>query len=133
MACTLQKERFPTSNHMFVDIELCHGVCVLHCKGRFVSGPEIDYMQSKLNDVKTMACDKVLADFQEVTCIGSMGVGFIVGIYSSVLHKTGGRFVLAGVSPFVAHVLDLTRLSSVIPLAPDLSAGLALLGAEVTS
>jgi hypothetical protein len=47
---------------MFVDIELFHGVCVLHCKGRFVSGPEIDYMQSKLNDVKTMACTKVLAD-----------------------------------------------------------------------
>jgi anti-anti-sigma factor len=130
MACTPQKERFPTSNHLFVDIELFHGVCILHCKGRFVAGPEMEYMQTKLDDVKRLACSNVLADFQEVTSIGSMGVAFVVGAYTSVVRKAGGRFVLTGVSPHVRHVLDLTRLSTVIPLASDLASGLAILGTE---
>ena len=126
MACVLQQEQFPMSN-VLVDIELSHGVCVLHCKGRFASGPESDYFQSKLNEVKTMACATVLADFQQVTSIGSMGVGFIVGIYTSVMLKPSGRFVLAGVNPFVQHVLDLTRLSKIIPVVSDLSSGFAIL------
>jgi anti-anti-sigma regulatory factor len=59
-----------------------------------------------------------------------MGLAFVVGIYSSVMRRPGGRFVVAGVSPFVRHVLDLTRLSSVIPLASDFESGLAVLRAE---
>jgi len=39
----------------------------------------------------------------------------------------GGQFVLTGARPFVHHVLDLTGLSGIIPLAADLAAGLAAL------
>jgi anti-anti-sigma factor len=115
---------------MLIDIEHYDRVCILHCKGRFVAGPEIEYMQTKLDDIKKRACTKILADFQDVTCIGSMGVTFLVGLYTSVMRKPGGRFVLAGVIPHVQHVLDLTRLSTVIPLASDLESGLAVLRAE---
>jgi anti-anti-sigma factor len=87
-------------------------------------------MQTKLDDIKKRACTKILADFQDVTCVGSMGVTFLVGLYTSVMRKPGGRFVLAGVIPHVQHVLDLTRLSTVIPLASDLESGLAVLRAE---
>jgi anti-anti-sigma factor len=118
---------------MLIDIEQYDRVCILHCKGRFVAGPEMDYMQTKMDDIKRLACAKVLADFQDVTAIGSMGVTFIVGTYTSVVRKPGGRFVLAGVNPLVRHVLDLTRLSTVIPLAPDLASGLAVLQAEEDS
>jgi anti-anti-sigma factor len=115
---------------MLIDIEHYDRVCILHCKGRFVAGPEIEYMQTKLDDIKKRACTKILADFQDVTCVGSMGVTFLVGLYTSVMRKPGGRFVLAGVIPHVQHVLDLTRLSTVIPLASDLESGLAVLRAE---
>jgi anti-anti-sigma factor len=115
---------------MLIDIEQYDRVCILHCNGRFVAGPEMEYMQTKMEDIKRLACTRVLADFQGVTCIGSMGVAFIVGAYTSVMRKPGGRFVLAGVSPLVKHVLDLTRLSTVIPLASDLASGLTVLRAE---
>jgi anti-anti-sigma factor len=115
---------------MLIDIEQHDRVCILRCKGRLVAGPEIEYMQTKMDDIKRLACTKVLADFQGVTCIGSMGVTFIVGAYTSVVRRPGGRFVLAGVSPLVRHVLDLTGLSTVIPQASDLAAGLAVLRAE---
>jgi len=130
MTCTSEQKRFPASNPMRIDIEECDGICILHCHGCFVSGPEIEYMQSKLNDVKRMPCARVLADFQDVSYIGSMGVGFLVGIYTSVMRKPGGRFLLTGVSPFVEHVLDLTRLSTIIPRTSDVASGLARLRAE---
>ncbi len=113
-----------------IEIEYQDRVCILRCKGRFVAGPEMEYMQARLDDIKRLACTKILADFQDVTCIGSMGVAFIVGTYTSVIRKPGGRFVLAGASPHVRHVLDLTRLNTVIPLASDLASGLAVLRAE---
>jgi anti-anti-sigma factor len=69
----------------------------------------------------------VLADFREVPSIGSVGLAFIVAIYNSVVKESGGRFVVAGVLPFVRKALDLTRLSSVVSLAPDPTSGLAAL------
>jgi anti-anti-sigma factor len=120
------------SDHMLIDIKQYDRVCVLHCKGRFVAGPEMEYMQTKMDDIKRLACARVLADFQDVSSLGSMGVTFIVGIYTSVMRKPGGRFVLTGASPHVRHVLDLTRLSTVIPLAADLASGLAVLRAEAS-
>ena len=99
---------------MQIDIEQQDRACVLRCKGRFVAGPEMEYMQTKLDEIKRLACIRVVADFHDVTAVGSMGVAFIVGIYTSVMRKPGGRFVLAGASPLVQHVLDLTRLSTVI-------------------
>jgi anti-anti-sigma factor len=115
---------------MLIEIEQYDRVCILHCKGRFVAGPDMEYLQTKLDEIRQLACTKVLADFQDVTCIGSMGVTFIVGIYTSVVRKPGGCFVVAGVNPHVQHVLDLTRLSTVIPLASDVASGLAVLRTE---
>jgi anti-anti-sigma factor len=115
---------------MLIEIELTDCICILRCKGRFVAGPEMEYMQTKLDEIKKLACTNVLADFQDVTSIGSMGVAFIVGAYTSVVRRAGGRFVLVGVTPHVQHVLDLTRLSTVIPLASDLASGLAVLRGE---
>jgi anti-anti-sigma factor len=115
---------------MLIDIEQYDRVCILRCKGRFVAGPEMEYMQTKMDDIKRLACSKVLADFQDVTSIGSLGVTFVVGTYTSVMRKPGGRFVLTGVGPLVQHVLDLTGLGTLIPQASDLASGLAVLGAE---
>jgi anti-anti-sigma factor len=115
---------------MLINIEHYDCVCILRCKGRFVAGPEMDYMQTKLDDIKKLACTKVLADFQDVSSVGSMGVTFIVGIYTSVVRKPGGRFVLVGASLQVKHVLELTRLNTVIPQASDVASGLSALGVK---
>ena len=116
---------------MLIEIEHYYSVCILHCEGRFVAGPEMEYMQAKLDEIRKLVCAKLLVDFQDVTSIGSIGVTFIVAAYTSVVQP-GGRFVLTGVNPRVRYVLDLTRISTVMPLASDLASGLALLGAEST-
>jgi anti-anti-sigma factor len=84
-------------------------------------------LSDKLDEVRKRRRDKVLADFRDVSSIGSTGIGFVVGVYTSVIKLPNGRFVLTGANPRVREVLDLTRLSSIIPLANDLSSGLAML------
>jgi anti-anti-sigma factor len=84
-------------------------------------------MQSKLQEIKSRNCCRLLVDFREVPCIGSMGIAFLVGLYTSVIRNAGGRFVVVGAAPLVQRVLDLTRLNTIIPLAPDMASGLAAL------
>jgi anti-anti-sigma factor len=116
---------------MVIEIEQQYdGVCILRCKGPFLPGPDLTYMQTKMDEVKRLTCSKVLVDFQDVASIGSMGASFIVGVYTTVMKQAGGRFVLTGFNPCVRHVLDLTGLSSVIPMASDLASGLSILRAE---
>jgi len=115
---------------MLIDIEQQERICILRCKGKLVAGPGMEYIQAKMDDLKKLACDRVLADFQDVTCIGSMGVAFLVGAYTSVTRRPGGRFVLIGANVLVQHVLQLTRLNTVIQQVPDLTSGLAALGIE---
>ncbi len=90
----------------------------------------MEYLRAKTDEIEKLGCTRLLVDFQDVTSIGSMGASFVVAAYKSVMGRPGGRFVLIGVNPRVRRVLDLTRISTVIPLACDLSAGLAMLGTE---
>jgi anti-anti-sigma factor len=70
----------------------------------------------------------MLADFRELQSIGSMGMGFVIGVYISVTKRAGGgRFILVGSNQRVREVLDITRLSTIIPLAADFPSGLAAL------
>ena len=115
---------------MVIEIEQHNGVCVLRCKGPFVSGANLEYMLAKIDQIRKLKCNRVLADFCEVTSIGSMGLTFIVAVCTSVVKDRDGRFVVAGALPFVRKALDLTRLSKVVSQAPDTTTGLAALQAE---
>ena len=114
---------------MVIDIEKLDDVCILRCKGRFATGTDPEYLCAKADEVQRTNCMKVLADFCDVPHIGSMGISFVVGLYSSVL-RSSGRFVLVGLHPRVREVFDLTRLSTIIPLAADVASGLAALRGE---
>ena len=75
---------------MTIDIEQQNDLCVLHCKGRFTAGLDLEYIHSKMDEVKKLNCRRVLVDFREVSAIGSMGVAFIVGLYTSAVRGSKG-------------------------------------------
>jgi len=112
-----------------IDVERYGDVCVVRCQGSFLAGLDQDYIQAKIEDIKQLNCRRVLADFHEVPLIGSTGIAFIVGVYIAIVRTAGGRFVLTGAPPLVQRVLEITRLSTVIPVAADFSSGLAALRA----
>lgn len=112
---------------MVIELERENDVCVVRLKGRFMTGADAAYLREKTEEIKSQTCGKVLADFREVPYLDSTGIGFVVGIYTSVTKSASGRFVLVGPNHRVQEVLDLTRLSTVIPLAPDIASGMASL------
>jgi anti-anti-sigma factor len=114
---------------MHIDFDYQDDVCILRTKGRFATGLDADYLRSKTDEIKKSGRRKVLADFSDVPYIDSTGIGFLVGVYTSVTNTLGGRFVITGPNPRVREVLDLMRLSTVIPIMADEASGLAFLNA----
>jgi anti-anti-sigma factor len=115
---------------MLIDFDYKDDVCILRLKGRFVTGGDREYLQAKIDELKNCGRRKVLADFSGVPYADSTGIAFVVGVYTSVTNSLGGRFVLVGPNHRVREVLDLTRLSTVIPVVADEAAGLVFLKGE---
>lgn len=106
-----------------IDVEKRDDVCLLRFQGNFHTGEDLDYLRAKMEEIKTFNCPKVLADFQDVPCVGSTGLSFLVELF----RTSGGRFVLVKTQRRVREVLDITHLSTVFPLATDIESGLAAL------
>jgi anti-anti-sigma factor len=113
------------SKPMLIEVRQKDEICLVRCEGRLVTADH-EYLQAKKDEIKGANCKKVLADFREVPEIGSAGIGFIVGVYTYT-KNSGGRFVLVGLRPRVREVLDITRVSTVIPLAADTASWLVRL------
>jgi anti-anti-sigma factor len=105
---------------ILIEIEKLRGVCFLRFRGGLQAGEHSEYLRAKLDEIETLGCAKVLADFGDVTRLGSTGLSFIVGLYK----VSGGRLVLARTQPRVREVLDITGLSRLIRLAADVDSGL---------
>jgi anti-anti-sigma factor len=110
---------------MLIEVRQEDDICLVRCGGHFLTADH-EYLRAKKDEIKGSNCKKVLADFSDVTEIGSAGIGFIVGVYTSTKHS-GGHFVLVGLRPRVREVLDITSVSTVIPLAADIASGLVAL------
>ena len=110
---------------MLIEVRQKDEICLVRCEGRLLTGDH-EYLHAKRDEIKEVNCKKVLADFSEVPDIGSAGIGFIVGVYTST-KNSGGRFVLVGLRPRVREMLDITRVSTIIPIAADVASGLATL------
>jgi len=115
---------------LFFEIEQRDDICILHIGGRLASGADADFLWMKAQEIKSLGCRKLIADICDLDSIGSAGIGFFVDLHTSTTKDTAGRFVLAGPSRHVLEVLALTGLSTIIPTAEDLPAGLAFCARE---
>src|SRR5712691_12372765 len=104
---------------MLVEFEHRGDVCILRLHGRFATGQDSAYLRARTDEIKSSGYTKVLADFSQVSYIDSTGIGFLIGIYTSILKNSKGRFVLANLNRRVRDVLELSRLAHVIPIYPD--------------
>ena len=122
-----------TKSPMLVDFEQRGDVCILRLHGRFATGQDSAYLRAKTDEIKNAGHSKVLADFSQVSYIDSTGIGFLIGIYTSVLKNSQGRFALANLNRRVRDVLELTRLANVMPIYPSEVAALEALGVDEKS
>jgi anti-anti-sigma factor len=114
---------------MLVEFEYRGDICVLRLQGRFATGQDSLYLHTKAEELKAAGSVKILVDFSDVDYVDSTGIGFLIGIYTSVTKSPNGRFALVNANRRVRDVLELTRLAQVIQMYPSEAAALAALGA----
>jgi anti-anti-sigma factor len=114
---------------MLVEFDYRGDICMLRLHGRFATGQDTLYLHTKAEELKTSGYQKILVDFAGVDYVDSTGIGFLIGIYTSVKKNPLGQFALANANRRVREVLELTRLAQVIQLYPSETAALDALNA----
>ena len=114
---------------MLVEFENHGDVCVLRLEGRFATGQDSLYLHTKAEELKASGHVKILVDFAGVDYVDSTGIGFLIGIYTSVKKSPVGQFGLVNANRRVRDVLELTRLAQVIQMYPNEAAALQALTA----
>jgi anti-anti-sigma factor len=112
---------------MFIELLQQDGIYILRFHGRPASAAQLEYLEDKLEEIRSLPAQCILADLRGLDSIGSMGLGFIVQVFKSVTKRPGGRFMLVGANSRVRRALEVTRLSEVIPMAEDVTSGLGAL------
>lgn len=114
---------------MLVEFDFRGDICALRLQGRFATGQDSLYLHTKAEELKTSGYVKILVDFGGVDYVDSTGIGFLIGIYTSVTKSPNGQFALINANRRVRDVLELTRLAQVIQMYPNEAAALQALGA----
>jgi anti-anti-sigma factor len=109
---------------MTVEFEQKNQVCTLHLKGKIATGSDVAYLRERAEQLKSMNYRKVIVDCHELPYLDSTGIAFLVGIFTSI-KNAGGDCALVQLTPRVREVLDLTHLTSVIPVHDTEKAALA--------
>ena len=87
---------------------------VVDLTGRIVFGAECDLLRSEVKGViGSQPKPKVILNLKEVEYVDSGGVGTLVGLYTSA-KGAGGELMLVGANPRVQHVLEITKVVTVL-------------------
>ncbi len=88
-------------------------VYIIRCAGRVVLGEEVKALEAAL-ETGTREFNKVVLDLSEVNRLDSIAMGLLVR-YAERLGKAGGGLRLAAAAPFVVNLLNMTKLSTILP------------------
>ncbi len=112
-------------------VELRDGVTVVTVSGDLDVSDALS-LRETLGQAQGDDTRSVLLDLTEVGFIDSAGIGLLVAAQRRAAGA-GGQFALAGLTPTVARVLELTRTDRMLTVLPTVEAGVAALSsARVT-
>jgi anti-sigma B factor antagonist len=96
---------------------ICGTVLIVECHGRIVAGAEGESLHAVLRKDSFRNLKQVVLAMGGVNRLDSTGLGLLVR-YANSLHQRGGDLRLAGVTPPIMEVLQLTRLDTVLKIFP---------------
>jgi anti-anti-sigma factor len=98
-------------------------VIIVHCQGRVVYRDEAAALSQMVGEILHSG-SKVVLDLSGVISIDSAGIGELVSLYSRA-QSQNADFKVAGPSPFVRSLLDLTNVGSILEIHPSLGEALS--------
>ena len=112
---------------MLIQLERDNDICILRLNGRFAPGVDAAYLRTKAEEIKATGLRKMLVDFTAVPYLDSIGIGFLIGIYTSMLKSQEGSFAIIRANDRVKEVIGLTKLTGIFPSYKDEPAALKAL------
>jgi anti-sigma B factor antagonist len=88
-------------------------VYIIECKGRVVLGEEVKALEAAFG-VGEREFTRFVVDLSEVSRLDSIAMGLLVR-YAERMGKLGGGLRLAAAPPFVVNLLNMTKLSGLLP------------------
>ena len=98
-------------------------IFIIHCQGRIVYRDEAAALSRLVGDVLQNG-GKVVLDLSGVTSIDSAGIGELVFLHTRAQSQNADLKV-AGPSPLVQQLLDLTNVDSLLEIHPNLNDAMA--------
>jgi anti-sigma B factor antagonist len=93
-------------------------VTILNIKGRIIFGNAGATLHDVITDLLSKGHKQILCNLAAVEYIDSMGMGCLVGAFTSV-RKQGGELKLLKLSDKVADVMQITKLYTVFDIEND--------------
>jgi anti-anti-sigma factor len=91
-------------------------VYIIQCKGRLVLGEEVKTLEAAL-DQGAHEFPRFVLNLSELNRLDSIGLGLLVR-YAERMQKRGGGIRLAGSPPFVETLLNMSKISGLLPSYP---------------
>jgi anti-sigma B factor antagonist len=103
------------------------GVTIVDIKGRIVLGEESASVHDVVRDLLSKGHKEILLNLGAVDYIDSMGLGSLVGAFTSV-RKQGGELKLLNLTSKVTDLMQITRLYTVFDIMNDEAVGVKSFG-----
>lgn len=103
------------------------GVTIVDIKGRIVLGEESASVRDVVRDLLSKGHKEILLNLGAVDYIDSMGLGSLVGAFTSV-RKQGGELKLLNLTSKITDLMQITRLYTVFDIMNDEAAGVKSFG-----
>ncbi len=88
-------------------------VYIIRCSGRVILGDEVKALEAAL-EIGERESTRFVVDLSEVSRLDSIAMGLLVR-YAERMSNLGGGMKLASPPDFVANLLNMTRLSGLLP------------------
>ena len=109
---------------IFIVEKIVDGIMVLDLRGRITLGPETEAVRTKLKELLSAGQNQIILNLGEVTYLDSVGLGTLIGAYTST-SNSGGDLKLLHLPRGVQQLLQVTRLSTVFEIYEDLHVAVA--------
>jgi anti-anti-sigma factor len=82
-------------------------------------------VESQFNEIMKTKMTKVIIDLKDVNFLASRGIRTLM-LSAKLLREKGGKLVLVNPPATVEEIMKTAGVDTVVPIAPDLSAAIAL-------
>ena len=103
-------------------------ITVLTLTGKITMGRECQKVEQTIQELLKQSAKKLILDITAVDHIDSTGIGILAYGFGAVT-RSGGVLKVVGAGGKVLHVLQITRLTSVLPLCDSVDAACKSFGA----